>query len=158
MPFQPLLAPERIILVDAAQPMSTREDVLDLAAGLLATYGRLEPARVRGLLVQREAMASTGIGSGIAIPHARMAELADDIGIFLRLPRPVDFAAADNVEVDLVFAMAVSDANVQSHLRRLAAIADRFGNPAFCASLRAANDQPRVVKLLLDADQYQSAA
>lgn len=158
MPFRPLLAPGRVILVDAATPASNRADVLDLAAGLLARHGGLEAGSVTRLLLQREAMASTGIGFGIAIPHARISGLVDDVGVFLRLPRRVDFAAVDGVGVDLVFAMAVADANVQSHLRRLAAIADRLGNPAFCASLRAAGDQATLEGLLLEADHYQSAA
>ncbi|GAB3342875.1 PTS sugar transporter subunit IIA [Marilutibacter aestuarii] len=158
MPFRPLLAPGRVVLVDAATPASNRAEVLDLAARLLAAKGGLPPRQVHDLLVQREALASTGIGFGIAIPHARVADLAEDTGVFLRLPRGVDFGAADGIDVDLVFAMAVSEAHVQAHLRRLAAIADRLGNPAFCASLRAAADETALATLLLDADHYQSAA
>ncbi|MBB1060239.1 PTS sugar transporter subunit IIA [Marilutibacter spongiae] len=158
MPFRPLLAPGRVVLVDAATPASNRAEVLDLAARLLAGHGGLQARQVHELLVQRETLASTGIGFGIAIPHARIPDLAEDTGVFLRLPRGVDFGAADGLEVDLVFAMAVSEANVQSHLRRLAAIADRLGNPAFCASLRAAGDETALATLLLDADHYQSAA
>ncbi len=158
MPFRPLLAPGRVVLVDDATPASTRADVLGLAAGLLARHGGLDAPRVEHLLVQREAMASTGIGFGIAIPHARMPGLAEDVGVFLRLPHPVDFAAVDGVGVDLVFAMAVEEANVQAHLRRLAAIADRLGSPASCTALRAAKDQAALEHQLLDAGHYQSAA
>ncbi|MBB1088151.1 PTS sugar transporter subunit IIA [Lysobacter sp. SG-8] len=156
MPFRPLLDSGRVVLVDAPGP-ATRDDAIDLAASHLARHSGLDAALLRQALREREALASTGIGFGLALPHARQPGLEEDIGVFLKLPRALDFHAADQRAVDLVFAMVVDDGQVQRHLRRLAAIAERFADPAFCSALRRAGSQRALARLLLQADPQGAA-
>ena len=71
-------------------------------------------------LLAREQTSSTGVGSGVAVPHARLAGLDRMRGVFLRLETPVDFDSVDGAPVDLIFALlAPADAGSE-HLRALA--------------------------------------
>ena len=87
-------------------------------------------------LREREQLASTAIGHGMAIPHARIAGIEEGRGAFLRLAQPVDFDAADGEPVDLVLALAVPEHHVQQHLELLAELAARFADPGYRAELR----------------------
>ncbi|MBW8808937.1 MAG: PTS sugar transporter subunit IIA [Lysobacter sp.] len=77
-------------------------------------------------LQERETLASTAIGHGVAIPHGRTPLFEHSRAAFLRLAQPVDFGAADGQPVDLVLAMAVPEHHVQQHLQLLAELAERL--------------------------------
>lgn len=146
MPLQDLLAPDRIaLLVDAG----ARDAVLDAAARLLAGDSPSATPAIAGALRDREGLDSTGIGHGIAIPHARSHAFDQARGAFLRLREPVDFGSADGQPVDLVFAMAVPRHFTQQHLALLSELALRFSDAAFRAALRAARDVDALRALLL---------
>ena len=72
------------------------------------------------VLTQRERLGSTGIGSGIAIPHGKLAKLDRLFGVFARLERPVDFEALDGQPVDLMFLLLAPEAAGADHLKALA--------------------------------------
>ena len=74
-------------------------------------------------LLNRERLGSTGIGSGIAIPHCRLAGCRKITGLLLKLDTPVDFEANDDAKVDLIFALIVPDEQNDEHLRVLSSIA-----------------------------------
>ncbi len=145
MPWTDLLEAGRIVVLDDP---GTRAQVLDAAARLLSG-GSPEQARVLAdALNQREALASTAIGHGVAIPHARADGLAAR-GAFLRLGRPVDFGARDGAPVDLVFAMSASDDRPELHLEHLAGVAAGLSDPDFRDRLRAARTLGQLRGLLL---------
>lgn len=149
MPFASLLDRERVAFIDS--PLG-RDDVIEYAATLLA-----RPVEGHGLaaidlanrLRERERLASTGLGYGVAIPHGRFGALDHSRGAFLRLSTPVDFAAPDGRPVDLVFAMVVPEQAVASHLAQLAEIAERFSDAGFRDALREADDAGELARLLL---------
>lgn len=91
-------------------------------------------------LTAREQMGSTGVGQGIAVPHARLAGLARPFGLFARLPRPVDFAAIDGKPVDLVFLLVTPAGDGTDHLAALACVSRRLRDPQVARELRAAGD------------------
>ena len=137
MPFQSLLADDRIVLL--VEP-GDRDAVLDAAARLLGDGSTTTTQAIADSLRKRERLGSTGIGHGIAIPHGRTAAFDEARGAFLRLREPVAFGASDGEPVDLVFAMAVPEHFTQQHLQLLAELAERFSDAAFRAQLRAAPD------------------
>lgn len=91
-------------------------------------------------LTAREQMGSTGVGQGIAVPHARLAGVARPFGLFARLPRPIDFAAIDGKPVDLVFLLVTPVAAGTDHLAALACVSRRLRDPQVARELRAAGD------------------
>lgn len=147
MPLHHLLSADRIaILVEPGD----RGAVLDAAARLLAGTSASSAAAIGASLRQREQLACTAIGHGVAIPHGRIAAVEEIRGAFLRLADPVDFGAHDGEPVDLVLAMVVPEHCVQEHLQQLAELAERFADPDFRLTLRAAATTTELGRCLLD--------
>ncbi|WP_133500295.1 PTS sugar transporter subunit IIA [Cognatilysobacter terrigena] len=152
MPFADLLSRERIERIDAPLDL---DGVIEHVATLLArpVEGHGLPAgEVAERLREREKLASTALGHGVAIPHARMASLDTARGAFIRLMEPVPFAAPDARPVDLLFAMVVPEDDVAGHLAQLGEIAQRFADADFRDALRAADDNGGLVRHLLGTD------
>lgn len=152
MPLHDLLtAPRVAILGDEALRTdadgSPRARVLDAVARLLAGHGDAL-AIARGLRA-REGLASTALGDGVAIPHARSTEIDQCRGAFVRLSRPVDFGAADGRPVDLVLALLVPEHDIEAQLVRLAELAERFADADFRRALREAPDVEALCRHLL---------
>ncbi|MCR6662772.1 MAG: PTS sugar transporter subunit IIA [Luteimonas sp.] len=137
MPWIDLLAADRVVLL--VEPVS-RDHVLDAAARLLGGNSPTVTPAISAALRDREAIGSTGIGRGVAIPHARGPMFHQPRGAFLRLVQPVDFGANDGQPVDLVFAMCAPEDLPELHLQHLAGIAERFAEPDFLLTLRDAPD------------------
>ncbi|WP_434213140.1 PTS sugar transporter subunit IIA [[Pseudomonas] boreopolis] len=126
-------------------PAADRESVLGLAAGLLACR-QAGSDELLASLREREALCSTAIGHGIAIPHGRCPGLSEPRGALIRLHRPIDFGAAE--PVDLLFAMAVPGHYTHEHLMLLSELAEHFSDPAFRDALRRAPDETALLHLL----------
>lgn len=155
MPLHELLSAQRVAILEES---GDRDAVLDAAARLLADG---TPTAIRAIgdsLRDRERLASTAIGHGVAIPHGRSALFDDSRGAFLRLEQPVDFGAADGEKVDLVLAMTVPEHYVQQHLQLLAELAERFGDADFRAALRGAADVDELGWRLLGGTALRSGA
>ena len=95
---------------------------------------------VHAALLARENLGSTGIGAGVAIPHARIAGLGRSRGLFARLARPIAFDAIDDQAVDLVFLLLVPDGAGSDHLAALACVTRALRNPDTAKLLRSAAD------------------
>lgn len=91
-------------------------------------------------LCAREKLGSTGLGHGVAIPHARLEGLDHPVGVMIRLADPVDFDAADREPVDLLFALVVPEAATEEHLQLLSQIAELFGDEGRREGVRHAGD------------------
>ena len=89
-------------------------------------------------LLSREKLGSTGIGKGIAIPHCRVQNCTETIGMLVTLSTPIDFTAVDNQPVDVLFALLVPDNAHTAHLETLSELAEKFSQENFVASLRCA--------------------
>ena len=130
------LTPERIGL-----DIRTRDKAACLteAARLLArATPALDAAAVEAALKAREQLGSTGLGSGFALPHARVDGLDTYRGLFMRLARPIDFAAIDDKPVDLLFVLLIPFDPITPHVSALAAISRRFRDADVMARLRKA--------------------
>ena len=131
-----------------------RNSALEAAAALLAC-DPVEPAQVLSHLIEREALASTAIGHGIAIPHARIAGLPGPRGALLRLTTAVAFG--DGEPVDLVFALAVPEHYPHQHLLLLSELAQLFSDADVREALRAAPDSSSLKHLIDSPPRIGSA-
>ena len=127
---------------------------------LATTGGRLtgvEPRLIVERLVERERLGSTGFGGGIAIPHGKIEGLAHIVGVFARLPTPIDFQAVDDMPVDLVFLLlSPPDAGVE-HLKALSRVSRRLRDRLFVAKLRGAGSPDALYALFAHADARDAA-
>jgi PTS system nitrogen regulatory IIA component len=104
-------------------------------------------------LIERERLGSTAIGSGVALPHARIEGLEEPVAVFARLKNSVDFASEDNQPIDLVFALAVPKNSEKQYLNILAQLAERFRDPKLLSSLRRCESSHDLYKKLVEANQ-----
>jgi nitrogen PTS system EIIA component len=153
MKLSEILSPECIQL-DA--DVTSKKRALESASQLLAdTDGTLSPRQVFDCLIAREKLGSTGLGHGVAIPHGRLPGLDKTIGVFLKLPKGVDFDAPDNEPVDLIFALLVPEESTEEHLQVLAKLAGHFNSANARDALRVDISAQRARELICQADQQE---
>jgi PTS system nitrogen regulatory IIA component len=109
-------------------------------------------------LLERERLGSTGLGKGIALPHARMAQVDHAMGACIKLNEGVDFDAIDGAPVDLAFAMLVPEQATDEHLQLLATLARMFSDEHFCAELRRAKTDHDLFRLIHRQDAGLAAS
>jgi PTS system nitrogen regulatory IIA component len=108
-------------------------------------------------LLERETLGPTGVGNGVALPHARVQGLDEVVGAFILLEKPIDFEAVDRQPVDLVFALfAPEDAGVE-HLKALALVSRTLRDPGLCAKLRANPDAGMIYTILTEFEAVKAA-
>ena len=133
-------------------------DVADQAALLAALARRAAPpsaidaSAIVAALTAREALGSTGLGQGFALPHARLGGIAAPVGVFARLARPIGFAAIDGAPVDLAFLLLTPARANAATLAALAAIARRMRAAGVAARLRAAGTAAELLAILTAAE------
>jgi len=130
-----LLAEDGIVLRSGA---SSKRQALQVVAETAASAMGLDAARVMDALLEREALGSTGLGSGVAVPHARIEGLQRVFGVFVRLDTPVAYGSVDDRPVDLMFALFAPPRDGADHLRALAAVSRAVRSPELRESLRQA--------------------
>jgi PTS system nitrogen regulatory IIA component len=140
-----LLAPQAV--VPALKVNSKKQALQELAGRAAATCGRSE-REVFDVLMQRERLGSTGIGSGIAIPHGKLPKLERLFGVFARLERPIDFEALDGQPIDLMFLLLAPEAAGADHLKALARVARLLRDPEIARKLRESRDAEALYAVL----------
>lgn len=128
---------------------STRAELLEQIAGLLAGRHGLSKEQVLQSLTAREQLGSTGLGHRVAIPHARMYECELATGVFVRTRSPVPFDAPDGKPVSLFLALIVPKHATQWHLNLLASAAALFNDRALRDVLLTSTDPAAVRDLLV---------
>ncbi len=119
-------------------------------------YGVTAAIAIDGLQ-ERESLGPTGVGHGIALPHARLQDLGKIVGVFLRLERPLDYDSVDRQPVDLVFGLLAPKDSGVDHLKALALVSRTMRDPAICAKLRANTDAGKLHAILTEAKAPQAA-
>lgn len=89
-------------------------------------------------LESRESLGSTGIGNGIAVPHAVVEGMTHPRGLLIRFARPLDFEAVDDAPTDIAFVLLFGENHRGEYLNVLAAIARQLQSPGIVASMRKA--------------------
>jgi PTS system nitrogen regulatory IIA component len=139
------------------ESVANKKELFGRIAGHAAELSGVDAATLEQQLEAREALGSTGFGDGIAIPHGRIKGLDRPLMVFLRLARPVDYDAADDLPVDLVFALFSPEGDGAVHLRQLARISRRMRDKDFLAKLRGARSQDALYALLTDFEAADAA-
>jgi PTS system nitrogen regulatory IIA component len=114
----------------------------------------LDPNKVSEAIAKREALGSTGVGNGVAIPHARVLNLKKPFGLLARLRHSIDFQAVDDQPVDIVFMLLIPDAADSAQLNALACIARRLRDAETLRDVRRAGNR----ESLFDAITQPSVA
>lgn len=149
-----LLSPQA---VQAALVVPNKKALFQQLAGVASKLVDVESRLVVDRLVERERLGSTGFGAGIAIPHGKVDGLDRVVGLFARLGSPIDFAAIDDLPVDLVFLLlSPVDAGVE-HLKALARVSRRMRDKGFVAKLRGAGSDDALYALFATGETRHAA-
>lgn len=154
MNIQDILQPEAVRSVAS---ISSKKRLFQELADLAAASCGLTQSEVFEALQERESLGPTGVGQGVALPHARLDGLEKVVAVFLRLDKPVDFDAADRQPVDLFFCLlAPTNAGVE-HLKALALVSRTLRVSQVCAKLRANDDASTLFTILTDTEASKAA-
>ena len=149
-----ILKPEAIkVLASASSKKRLLHDIGEVAQ---SAYGYDAPAVIAALM-ERESLGPTGVGHGVALPHARLAAVKNMSAAFILLEKPVDFDSVDRQPVDVVMALFAPEEAGVEHLKALALVSRTLRNADLCKKLRA-NRDPVTLYALLTADQNTQAA
>ena len=149
-----LLPPGGVV---ADLPATSRKQALHALSELAARTLHLPARRVLEAVNERERLGSTGVGDGVAIPHARMSEIDRVCGVFARLRQPVDFDAIDGRPADLVFVLLAPEDAGADHLKALARISRFFRRKEMRRALRAAPDTAALQAIIAGSAQTDAA-
>lgn len=154
MEFSELLKQEAFkVLTSSSSKKRLLQDISELSE---QSYG-LDSDLVLDALLAREALGPTGVGNGVALPHARLTELDRVVGVFVLLDKPIDFGSVDRQPVDIAFAIfAPEDAGVD-HLKALALVSRTLRDSGICTKLRANRDPATLYTILTSAQSDQAA-
>ncbi len=154
MRLSDILRPEGVRVLNAAS--GKKRLFQDLAEMAQAAWG-LGASAVCEALIEREALGPTGVGAGVALPHARLDGIAAVHGLFVRLEKPIDFDAVDRQPVDLIFCLLAPASAGVEHLKALALVSRTMRDPSTCAKLRANADLATLHTILTEGPASQAA-
>ncbi|RKT32238.1 phosphotransferase IIA-like nitrogen-regulatory protein PtsN [Roseovarius halotolerans] len=154
MDMDMILKPEAVRVFSA---VSSKKRLLHELGGIADSVYQVNQTEAVEALQERESLGPTGVGNGVALPHARLDGLEHVVGALVLLEKPVDFSAVDRQPVDLVFALfAPRDAGVE-HLKALALVSRTLRDPSVCAKLRANTDPMTLYTIVTEAQAAQAA-
>ncbi|MEL6519517.1 MAG: PTS sugar transporter subunit IIA [Pseudomonadota bacterium] len=145
MDIASIIKPDAVKLISAA---SSKKRLFQELAEIGSNVYGVCPKNTLAALQERETLGPTGVGNGIALPHARVNDLTEVAGAFMRLEKPLDFDAVDRQPIDLVFALFAPEQSGVDHLKALAVVSRTMRDPAVCTKLRA-NTSPAILHAIL---------
>lgn len=130
---------------------SSKKRALEIISELASAQLNLPQQDIFDAILIREKMGSTGIGNGIAIPHGKLDEDAQQaVGVFLHLNHPIDFDAIDNQPVDILFALLVPANLCKTHLQTLSFVAQKLADKTICRRLRSAQTDDELYQIITE--------
>lgn len=123
---------------------SSRDEALSTLSRALAKALSLAPEDVDAAVKARENLGSTGVGDGVAIPHARLQGIETPVGALMKLDQGVDFKAIDARPCDLIFMLVAPIDDGASHLRALAQVSRALRQSETRAALRSAENETQI--------------
>ena len=143
--------------VHVVSDITSKKRLIQRVADHAAPVLGIPSSDILDALQERESLGPTGVGHGVALPHARLAGLTEVAGVFLKLEKSVDFDSVDRQAVDLVFGLfAPADSGVD-HLKALALVSRTLRDQSLCVKLRA-NSDAATLHTLLTETRPQAAA
>ena len=154
MTIQTILPATGIKVIAAA---SSKKRLFHDLGDMAETCFGMDQSVVIEALLEREGLGPTGVGHGVALPHARLPGLTEVCGLFLRLKKPLDFDSVDRQPVDLVFALFAPEEAGVEHLKALALVSRTLRDDGICAKLRANEDPATIYTILTETSTAQAA-
>jgi nitrogen PTS system EIIA component len=149
MEIRDLLQPEAVIAdLKAANKKQLLQELSRHASRITGVNDR----KIFETLLERERLGSTGVGSGIAIPHGKLADFKRLYGVFARVERPVDFDAIDEQPVDLIFLLLAPEGAGADHLKALARVSRLLRDSSMCEKLRGAETADGLYMVLTQSE------
>jgi PTS system nitrogen regulatory IIA component len=127
---------------------TSRKQAIHVLCEALSDATGIGARAIEDAVMERERLGSTGVGEGVAIPHARLPGLSAPVGGFLRLAQGVDFEAIDDRPCDLIFMLLAPDGAGADHLRALAQVSRFFRQVAVRDGLRKARNEAEIKALI----------
>ena len=150
-----LLKPEA---VKSVSTVSSKKMLLHALGDLSANVHDLDQETIVRALQERETLGPTGVGHGVALPHARIAGLNEVKAVFIRLEKPIDFNAVDRQPVDLFFCLLAPENAGVEHLKALALVSRTMRDASICAKLRANNEPETLHAIIAETQRVNQAA
>jgi len=150
MKISEFLSPDGV-LVDVRE--SDKVHLLERLSTLAATAVELDASDIVREVTKREVLGSTGVGNGVALPHARLHGLAAPFGLLARLSHPVDFDAIDGKPVDIVFLLLLPEAGDTGKGNTLACVARALRQAETLRKIRGAPDPETLFKAVAGTDK-----
>ena len=147
MTLDKLLTPNSVI---ANLKATNKKQALQELARHASTLTGVDERRIFDVLLERERLGSTGVGVGVAMPHARLGDIDTLFGLFARFENPVDFDAVDDLPVDLMFLLLAPESAGADHLKALARVSRLLRDKSSCAKLRGADNADALYALLAE--------
>ncbi len=153
------------LLMKVSKILESGRVVLDIEAGdktelikrlVNELRGQLGEDMIPGIkeaVLQREQVMSTGVGKGIAIPHAKMEQVDGHFAVFARLKNPIEFGAVDDEPVRLVFLLVGGHKKSGIHIKLLSKISRLLNHDNFRNQLLKASDDHSVIELFREEEE-----
>lgn len=154
MDIAELITPDAVILDIAAPDLRA---LTERAAALIGARLGVAPRLIQRTLTEREALGSTGFGGGVAIPHGRVPGLERMTGTVLRLARPIDWRAIDDLPVNLAVVLLGPEDSGVEHLKALALVSRLLRNRSLVARLRGAESAEALWAILVGGVEAEAA-
>lgn len=133
---------------------TAKEDVINELIDLFNNDNRvIDLKKVRGAVLDREKIMSTGVGKGFAIPHGKTSAVNEILAAFGKTERPIDYQALDNQPVHLVFLLVGKDNMVSTHIKLLSRISRMMTKDEFREKLIQAKSNDEIVELFKTEEQ-----
>ncbi len=143
---------KRDMVVPALVATEKRDILEELAHYMAGRHPRIDRATLARVLIEREQLASTAIGEGVAIPHGKLASVGEIIACLGRTPNGVDFDSMDGQPTYLFFVLVAPESSTGAHLKALARISRVFKDPEFRKRLLEAPDAEAMYTVVAEED------
>ncbi|MBE1284499.1 MAG: PTS lactose transporter subunit IIC [Rhodobacteraceae bacterium] len=141
------------VIASASSKKRLFQELADIAQ---SSYG-LDAQKTLEALLERESLGPTGVGHGVALPHARLEDLENVVGVFVLLEKPLDFGSVDRQPVDIAFGLFAPEQAGVEHLKALALVSRTLRETSVLTKLRANPDGATLYTILTEDHSVQAA-
>jgi len=143
---------KRDMVVPELRATGKRGILEELAAYMAGRHARIDRATLAKVLIERELLASTAIGEGVAIPHGKLGAVGEIVACLGRAVKGVEFDSMDGQPTYLFFVLVAPESSTGAHLKALARISRVFKDPEFRRRLLAAPDGESMYNVVAEED------
>jgi PTS system nitrogen regulatory IIA component len=143
---------KRDMVVPALLATEKRAILEELATYMASRHTRIDRATLSRVLTERELLASTAIGEGVAIPHGKLSSVGEIVACLGRAPAGVEFDSMDGQPTYLFFVLVAPESSTGAHLKALARISRVFKDPEFRRRLLLAPDAESMYSVVAEED------